>query len=82
MSREMNQAGCACVIGSVTQALAAQRVLREHGIDSQVIPSDPEYSQHGCSYALSYPCGRDAVVKQVLKKAGISACGFYGGRGR
>ena len=61
---------CLAEIGTVTQAMKAQNALTVSAIPSKVIKS--RSSRHGCIYAVSYPCGIESDVRDILGKIGIS----------
>ena len=73
------QGGCGCIIGSMTQALQAQRVLAKSAIRAEVIKADAAQTHRGCAYALSYSCAQENNVRSVLQNAGIRARSYYGG---
>ena len=61
---------CLAEIGTVTQAMKAQSALTMSAIPSKVIKS--RSSRHGCIYAVSYPCGYENNVRDILGQLGIS----------
>ena len=65
------------VIGSVTQAMRAQRVLNGAAILCDVVKADSASGGRGCAYALSYDCVQNGNVRRILVKAGISVRDFY-----
>jgi len=65
------------VIGSVTQAMRAQRVLNGAAILCDVIKADSAKGSRGCVYALSYDCVQNANVRRILERAGIRPRDFY-----
>ncbi|MBQ8310411.1 MAG: DUF3343 domain-containing protein [Clostridia bacterium] len=73
------QSGCYCVMGSMTQAMRAQRVLADAAIRADIVKSDSGESRRGCAYALSYSCAQAVNVRTVLSRAGIRPREFYGG---
>ena len=48
--------GCVAVVGSMTQALRAQKVLANAAVRADVVKADSAHTRRGCAYALSYPC--------------------------
>lgn len=70
---------CFAVIGSMTQAIRAQRVLASAAIRAEVVKADEGGSRHGCAYALSYPCAQGANVRLVLKSGGVRVRAYHGG---
>ncbi|MBR2352978.1 MAG: DUF3343 domain-containing protein [Clostridia bacterium] len=63
--------GCTAGIGSLTQAMRAQKVLAASAIPSRVIKSDAS-SRHGCAYALSFSCEQERNVRHILEVSRIS----------
>ena len=64
---------CVATLGSVSQALRAQKLLRAVGIRSEILQADGAARRRGCAYALSFPCYQRQNVKSVLDGAGIRA---------
>ena len=73
------QSGCLAVIGSMTQAIRAQRVLANAAVRAEVVKADPGDSRHGCASALSYPCAQGANVRALLKGSGVRVRAYHGG---
>ncbi|MBQ9784129.1 MAG: DUF3343 domain-containing protein [Clostridia bacterium] len=73
------QDGCLAVIGSMTQAIRAQRVLAGAAIRAEVVKADTSDVRRGCAYALSYPCAQGANVRTVLKNGGVRVRAYHGG---
>ena len=65
-----NHNECLAEIGTVTQAMKVQNALTISAIPSKVIKS--RSSRHGCIYAVSYPCGYESDVRELIVKNGIS----------
>lgn len=72
------QNGCVAVIGSMTQALRAQRALAGAAIPAEIIKADARDEKRGCAYALSYSCAQENNVKTVLGNQGIRVRRMYG----
>ena len=64
------QSGCIAVIGSVTQAMRAQKELANQAIPTNLVKTSGS-GFRGCSYALSYSCSQDANVEMILARAKI-----------
>lgn len=77
MQNNVYSYGCLAVIGSMTQALRAQKVLASAAIRTEVVKADSSHTRRGCAYALSYPCVQDGNVRTILLSAGIRARDFY-----
>ena len=73
------QSGCLAVIGSMTQAIRAQRVLANAAVRAEVVKADTGDSRHGCAYALSYPCAQGATVRALLRSNGVRVRAYHGG---
>lgn len=71
--------GCFAVMGSMTQALRAQKELAQAAIRVDVVKADSAHTHRGCAYALSYPCVQESNVHTVLSGAGIRVRDFYRG---
>ena len=59
---------CSVQIGSITQAMRAQRALATAAIPTTVIKND---TSRGCIYALSFSCSQENNVKTVLERERI-----------
>lgn len=62
--------GCFAAIGSMTQAMKAQRALGEAAILSTVVKSESS-SRRGCIYGLSFPCVQEANVRRIFASSGV-----------
>ena len=69
--------GCLAVMGSMTQALRAQKVLLDAAVRVDVVKADSAHTNRGCAYALSYPCSQENNVRTILSSAGIRVRGYY-----
>ena len=78
MQYEAKSKQCLSVIGSMTQAMQAQKLLDSAAIRTQVVKADSGADGHGCAYALSYSCALAQSVKQILSRAGIRIHATYG----
>lgn len=64
--------GCGAVIGSITQAMRAQKALATAAIPTTVIKYDSDArGNKGCIYGLSFSCAQTANVATVLGSEGI-----------
>lgn len=70
---------CIAVIGSMTQAMRAQRALANAAVRAEVIKADSAVTGRGCAYAVSYSCLQSDHVKMILKDAGIRVRRYYDG---
>ena len=68
---------CFVLVGSVTQAIQAQKHLRDGGVYAQIIKADSISPKYGCAYALEYSYGSDGDVRRILRRAGIVAKGVH-----
>ena len=62
---------CIAVIGSITQAMHAQKVLVGSLIRTELIKVDSSVTGRGCAYALLYPCSMDQALQRTLQDASI-----------
>ena len=62
---------CSAAIGSVSEALAAQRVLSTSAIPTEVINYDRAHSSRGCIYGISFGCAWENNVRAALGAARI-----------
>ncbi|MBE6533441.1 MAG: DUF3343 domain-containing protein [Ruminococcaceae bacterium] len=62
---------CIAEIGSMTQAMKAQRVLAEAAIPTTVIKSNSSKNAKGCAYGVSFACAQEENVQNALLKAGV-----------
>jgi len=69
--------GCLAVMGSMTQAMRAQKVLSDAAVRAEVVKADSAHTRRGCAYALSYPCSQESNVRTILSSAGIRVRDFY-----
>ena len=73
MRNRISENECVATLGSVSQALRAQKLLRSAGVRSEVVTADAAAQRRGCAYALSFPCYQRQNVRRVLDGAGIRA---------
>ena len=69
--------GCIAVVGSMTQALRAQKVLASAAVRADVVKADSAHTRRGCAYALSYPCSQENNVHTILAASGVRVRDFY-----
>ncbi len=62
---------CTAVVGSMTQAMKAQRVLAEAAIRVNIAKISSHSAHNGCAYGVDYPCTQSANVRTILSGAGI-----------
>ena len=62
---------CIAEIGSMTQAMRAQRALAESAIPTTVIKSNSAKNSKGCAYGVSFSCAQGENVQSVLERAGV-----------
>lgn len=79
MRNETNYQECVAVIGSMTQAMRAQKVLASAAVRAKVIKADSFDARQGCAYAVSYACVQKEAVRQILQNAGVQVRSFHGG---
>ena len=70
MNNSLN--GCRIAIGSITNAMNAQKILAAAAIPSAVIKYDEQNGGgRGCVYGLSFSCAQSNNVRSVLSGAGV-----------
>ena len=79
MSEYEKRYDCIAVIGSMTQAMRAQKVLANAAIRVDIIKADSSLTKRGCAYAISYSCLQDGNVRNILKASGIRVRSYHGG---
>ena len=62
---------CSAEIGSVTQALGAQKALAASAIPAKVIKKESTSRQKGCVYGLEISCRQLENARAVLESARI-----------
>ena len=62
---------CTLVIGSMTQAMAAQKALAEASIRVSIVKISSSRTHNGCAYGLDFPCTQMGNVRTVLGRAGV-----------
>lgn len=72
MRREKsNEEKCFALIGPITQAIRAQKLLAAAGLYVQIIKADTISAKYGCAYAIEYSCHMEERVRQILRKEEI-----------
>lgn len=66
-----SNAGCSAVMGSMTSAMKAQRLLSKHALRSSVIKISPSTQNKGCIYGIEFDCAISVRVRQTLSDANI-----------
>lgn len=62
---------CMAVIGSVTQAMRAQKALTAAAIYSRVEKAESSAAGKGCAYGVVFACSQEAMAERALRAAGI-----------
>jgi hypothetical protein len=62
---------CSAEIGSVTQALNAQKALAASAIPAKVVKKDSASRQKGCVYGLEISCRQLENARAILESAKI-----------
>lgn len=70
-SNAQNSAGCSAVMGSMTSAMKAQRLLSKHALRSNVIKISPSTQNKGCIYGIEFDCAQSVRIRNVLQESGI-----------
>lgn len=72
---------CTAVIGSMTAALKAQKVLGAAAIRATVVKLDSTVTNRGCAYGVEYDCNQSSNVRSILNSAGIKVSRYSEGGG-
>ena len=64
--------GCVAAIGSVTQAMKAQKVLDAAAIPTTVVKLEATSRRLGCIHGVRFSCAQENNVKRVLEAARIA----------
>ena len=62
---------CTVMIGSVTQAMHAQKILERALVRTEVVKVESSVGGRGCAYALLYPCIMEDSLVRVLQESSI-----------
>ena len=63
---------CSAEIGSVTEALKAQRALAASAIPSEIIKKEGTSRRRGCVFGIGFSCAQQKNVRAVLSAARIT----------
>ena len=77
MRNQMEKERCVAVIGTMTQAMQAQRVLAMASVRVEVIKAESSQTGHGCAYGIAYPCFQEQSVRNLLYRNGLTIRSFY-----
>ena len=69
-------AACSAVIGSMTSAMKAQRLLGRQALQVNVKKISPSTGNRGCVYGIEFDCRLMRDVKITLDNAGINVVEF------
>ena len=70
---------CTAVLGTMTNALQAQKALAKAAIHASVIKVSSSQSTRGCAYGITYTCAQAENVRMVLARSGIAVKKYMGG---
>ncbi|MBQ9780789.1 MAG: DUF3343 domain-containing protein [Clostridia bacterium] len=70
---------CVAVLGTMTAALQAQKVLAQAAVFTSVTKISSSKSAKGCAYGISYPCAQKENVRTILSRAQITVKKYLGG---
>ena len=71
--------GCSAVMGTLTNAQKAQKVLAAAAIPTSVSKSESSSSNRGCVWSVNFACNQADNVRAVLASAGISVKSWSNG---
>ncbi len=72
MTNKYQYKTCAALLGSLTAAQKAQKVLSGAAIPSSVGKINSSENRRGCSWSVSFCCNQRENVESVLSRAGIT----------
>ena len=64
----MKQNTTVIALRSLTHAMKAQKLLREHGIDSRVVKPDNERTEKGCGYGIELDRALSDKAEALLRE--------------
>ncbi|MBQ7352941.1 MAG: DUF3343 domain-containing protein [Clostridia bacterium] len=62
---------CIISLKSNTYAQKVRNILRNYGMNVEIIRLEPQKTKHGCSYGISFQCERLYYVKTILNQNNI-----------
>ena len=72
---------CTAALGSLTNAMKAQRVLSEAEIESNIVKLEASMTRKGCAYGVEFPCDLIKTVRSLMNAKGISVSNYINGNG-
>ncbi len=70
---------CIAVLGTMTNALQAQKTLANAAIFASITKISSSKSAKGCTYGVSYPCIQDKNVRTILARSDLAVKKYMGG---
>ena len=67
---------CTAVLGGMTKAMQAERVLQAATIHAHMTKVSSSTQAKGCVYGVTYPCSQTPLVKEILAHAGLGVRHF------
>ena len=77
--RSYKGTSCTAVMGTLTNAQKAQKVLSSAAIPSSVTKSETSSSHRGCVWGINFSCNQLENIKAVLSSAGINVKSWSAG---
>ena len=71
MTRDSYKYKCSAEIGSVTEAMNAQRILAAAAIPSEIIKKEGSSRRRGCVFGIEFSCAQQNNVRTILGSAKI-----------
>lgn len=66
-----NHGECIAEIGSMTQAMRAQKALAETAIPSTIVKTDSSKNSKGCAYGLSLDCEQKENAENIFYRSKV-----------
>ena len=71
MTRDSYEYECSAELGTVTEAMKAQKVLAAAAIPSEIIKKEGSSRRRGCVFGIGFSCAQQNNVRAILGSARI-----------
>lgn len=68
---EYNEYSIFALIGSMTQAMRAERALACAGLRSEVVKATPSEYRRGCAYGILFSSAEERIAAEILRNARV-----------
>ena len=66
MTKDSYKYECSAEIGSVTEAMRAQKILASAAIPSEIIKKESSSRNRGCIFGIGFSCSQQNNVRAIL----------------